>query len=190
MNPGELGDKGLYWVLEQIDADLARTAQAQGCGTCGGVLHRADYPRKPRGGWRAPDDEYRRFSFCCAGPVCRDRLTPPSVRFLGRKVYWGAVVVLMTALRHGPTPMRLARLQEICGASARTLARWRRWWTDTFAQSRFWKAAQGLLATPVSEDQLPLSLLARFAGDDRDRLLATLRFLSPITSRSAGVGVF
>ncbi|NLS97786.1 MAG: hypothetical protein GXX96_37065 [Planctomycetaceae bacterium] len=35
---------------------------------------------------------------------CRKRTTPLSVRFLGRKVYLGAVVVLVAAMRQGPSP--------------------------------------------------------------------------------------
>jgi hypothetical protein len=40
-----------------------------------------------------------RFSFCCDRDGCRNRATPPSVRFLGRKVYLGAVVMLISASR-------------------------------------------------------------------------------------------
>jgi hypothetical protein len=107
------------------------------------------------------------------------------VRFLGRKVYLGAVVVLVSAMRHGPTPARVARLEELVGASRRTLARWRGWWLEEFATSRFWRAAAGRFGTPVKVAQLPLSLLERFAGDERERLVAALRFLAPITSGSA-----
>jgi len=33
--------------------------------------------------------------FCCAVDGCRSRATPPSLRFLGRKVYLAAIVVLV-----------------------------------------------------------------------------------------------
>lgn len=178
---GALKDGALYLILQHIDADLAATTQAEGCVHCGGALHRACYPRKPRGGPGGLAD-LRRLSFCCAQEGCRSRHTPPSVRFLGRKVYWGVVVVLVTALRHGTTPARLACLREACGVSARTLARWRHWWQQTFAGSRFWTAAQGQLATPVAVERLPLSLLERYAGDGTQPLVSLLRFLAPITS--------
>ena len=126
-----------------------------------------------------------RESFCCAQDGCRKRLTPPSLRFLGRKVYLGAVVVLVSAMRHGATPTRVARLRELVGASPRTLARWRRWWREAFATSRFWQAATGRFGTPVARELLPSSLLERFAGDAGARLGATLRFLGPITTGSA-----
>jgi hypothetical protein len=47
-----LRDATLYDVLLKFDRDLAAEARAAGC-PCGGVLHSARYPRKPRGG---PDD--------------------------------------------------------------------------------------------------------------------------------------
>jgi hypothetical protein len=180
-----MSEASFYEFLERIDMDLAEATRQEGC-ECAGVLHRASYPRKPRGGPRDLGSGYdRRLSFCCARDGCRRRQTPPSVRFLGRKVYLGAVVVLVSAMRHGATPARVARLQELVGASVRTLARWRRWWREEFAASRFWQAVAGRFGTPVDGAQLALSLLERFAGDERERLVAALRFLAPITSGSA-----
>jgi hypothetical protein len=46
------------------------------------------------------------------------------VRFLGRKVYLAVVVILVAAMRHGPTPRRLRLLSEHFGADRRTIARW------------------------------------------------------------------
>jgi len=180
-----MGDARLYEVLARIDDDVAETARRARCGLCSGVLHSAPFPRKPRGGPAdLPAGYDRRRSFCCAVDGCRTRVTPPSVRFLGRKVYLGAVVVLVTALRHGTTPRRLARLRALLGVNAQTLARWRTWWRTTFTRSRFWKAARGALGTPVAETALPSSLLARFAGGAHERLVGVLRFLAPITTAS------
>lgn len=107
------------------------------------------------------------------------------MRYLGRKVYLGAVVVLATAMQHGPTPSRAAQLQRLFGVSLRTLARWREWWRTAFAQSPFWKRARGLLGRPVSESALPLSLLESFIGDEETQVVALLRLLLPISSSSA-----
>jgi hypothetical protein len=180
-----MSEASFYEILERIDWDLADAARGAGCG-CGGVLHRATYPRKPRGGPRDLGLGYeRRLSFCCARQGCRKRRTPASVRFLGRRVYLGAVVVLVTALHHGVTGRRAARLRELAGVSVRTFKRWRRWWQEGFVASRFWQAARGRFGTPVAGERLPQSLLERFAGDARDRLVAALGFLSPITTGSA-----
>src|SRR6266571_6150300 len=129
----KLPDDGSFFVpLLDIDEDLAEAARRAGC-PCGGVLHRAPFWRKPRGLPAGLGDEHtKRLSFCCAVDGCRKRMTPPSVRFLGRKVYLGAVVVLATAARP-----RLAQLRATLGASVRTLARWRDWWRGSFVASRF-----------------------------------------------------
>jgi hypothetical protein len=177
-----LGDTSLHAFMVRCDDDLAAEARRGGCPHCGGVLHAADYPRKPRGA--AVEEKYpRRRSLCCAR--CRRRLTPPSLRFLGRRVYAGAVVVLATAMRHGPTPWRRARLRELVGVTASTLARWRTWWRETLPGSGFWRAMRGRFAEPVEAARLPASLLERFAGDLREQLVALLRWLGPVTTASA-----
>ena len=183
-----LRDASLYALLLTMDHDLAAEARAAGCATCGGILHSARYPRKPRGG---PDDlgpDYAaRLSFCCAQDGCRRRTTPPSVRYLGRRVYLGAVVVLVTAMAGGITATRAAQLREWLGVSVRTLKRWRAWWRETFVASTFWRGAKGRFMPPVAVDTLPASLLERFAGtDERTRVLQTLAFLGPLTTRLAG----
>jgi hypothetical protein len=181
-----LADGRLYELLQQFDQDLAAEQRAAGCPRCGGVLHSACYPRKPRGYVGRLSPEYgRRLSFCCAREDCRKRATPPSLRFLGRKVYLGAVVVLISALRCGPTPARLRYLEQRVGVSRRTLMRWRRWWCEQLIGTPFWRAASGALMPPVEHAQLPASLLERFAGAARDRLTSLLRFIAPITTASA-----
>ncbi|MBI2218252.1 MAG: hypothetical protein HYU51_13240 [Candidatus Rokubacteria bacterium] len=186
-----LADTRLYEVLARIDADLAETTRQAGCRVCGDVLHSARFPRKPRGGPAGLPAAYdRRHSFCCAIEGCRKRRTPPSVRFLGRKIYLGAVVVLATALRHGPTRTRAAYLRELLGVDARTLARWRQWWRDTFAESRWWTATRGRFVPPVPTTALPDSLVRRFAGDSWEPLVALLRFVVPTTTASNGAALF
>ncbi len=178
-----LNDSRLYKLLFRIDQYLAAEAQARGC-PCGGRLHSARYPRKPRG--VSPDltEEYGlRFSFCCAEEGCRGRTTPPSFRFLGRKVFVSVAVILVTVLRHGPTPTRIAKLHELVGVSARTIYRWRSWWQDTFVRTPFWKAARGFLRVPIEERSLPLSLLESFpVNPERRKLLRLLRFICPLTT--------
>jgi hypothetical protein len=65
------------------------------------------------------------------------------VRFLGRRVYAGLVVVLITAMIHGLKPARVRRIREALQIDSRTLKRWRQWWLDNFVHSSFWKAARG-----------------------------------------------
>ena len=94
-------------------------------------------------------------------------------------------MIAITALDAGAQRAEVRELRAWLGLSARTLARWRRWWRAVFTESPFWRSACGLLRTPVSATALPGGLLRRFAGDLRARLIAGLRFLAPITT-SAG----
>ena len=132
-----LRDASFWSFLFTVDEDLARSTSKEGC-PCGGRLHRANYPRQPRGG---PDDlpkEYcYRLSFCCDRDGCRKRVTPPSARFLGRKVYLGAVVILVAAMRQGPTPRRICELSRLFDADRRTIARWQVFWREHFPRRPF-----------------------------------------------------
>jgi hypothetical protein len=181
-----LNDSSLYRFLLKLDEDLAAQCKETGC-SCGGRLHTAIYPRKPRGNPSDVEDDCNwRFSFCCACEGCRRRHTPPSFRFLGRKVFTSAVVVLISAMRHGASPKRMTQLRELVGVSRRTVERWREWWLNGFVRSSFWKAARGLLRAPIDEKQLPLSLLSSFSGEsEKEKLIELLRFLLVLTSTTA-----
>jgi len=87
-----LHDPDFLRLLDLIDEERARAVRARGC-ACGGVLHSARYPRKPRGILRGlRDADHRRRSVCCA--ACRLRHTPRSVIYLGRRVYVTVLVLL------------------------------------------------------------------------------------------------
>ena len=175
-----LRDVSFYDLLFRFDEDLAERIRALRC-PCGGSLHRAHYRRKPRGG---PADVSRgaslRLSYCCSVAGCRRRRTPPSLRFLDRKVYFSVVVLLVPVLRRGPDGDRLRRLQDQFQVSARTVRRWQRWWREDFGGSSAMTRWQGLSAAPILRQDLPGSLLEVFASlaTVRDRVLAVLRALS------------
>jgi len=180
----ELPRHASFWAfLFSVDQDLAEQARQKKC-PCGGCLHRANYPRKPRGGGDDLPAEYGcRLSFCCQREGCRKRVTPSSVRFLGRKVYLGAVVVLVAAMRQGPSPRRVRELSQLFGADRHTIARWRTFWDEQFPQTPFWKAARGRLVPTVAIIALPLALLEAFhrTGDPCQDWRRLLEFLAPIT---------
>jgi hypothetical protein len=112
------------------------------------------------------------------------------VRFLGRKVYLHAVVILVAAMRQGPSPRRVRELSQLFGADRRTIARWQVFWQEHFPQTRFWKVARGHLLPRVAIEILPLSLLDAFLGrgDPCQDWGHLLRFLSPITT-SGGLAI-
>jgi hypothetical protein len=178
-----------FWTaLFFLDQELAAKVRQRGC-SCGGGVHRADFPRKPRGGPPDLPPEYsRRFSFCCELEGCRKRVTPPSVRFLGRKVYLHAVVILVAALQQGATPRRLQEVSRVLDLEIdrRTIARWRVFWQEQFPRTAFWRVGRGFLLPLVDAASLPLELLRRFLhGHDSDPTAGwkgLLGFLSPITT--------
>ena len=181
-----LADARVHELLLTIDRDLADSCRAEGCRACGGRLHSARYPRKPRGrpktlaGRLGPEHD-QRFSFCCAVDGCRGRETPASLRFLGRRVYLAAIVVLVAILRHGATDARMEQLCEVVSVDRRTVERWRRWWRDAFTATPFWQITRARFMPPVEHHSLPAALIERFAGDDAGGLVALLHFLGPIT---------
>ena len=181
-----LQDPKLYSFLLLIDEDLAAKARAAGC-ACGGVLHSARYPRKPRGAPRGLREQYQsRLSFCCA--ECRRRTTPQSVRYLGRRVYLGVMVVLASAMRYGLSATREQYLAQWLRVPRRTLERWRVWWCEQFVHTPFWRGACARFIPPVNSAVLPWSLLARFDGKDlQSRLIQLARFLSPLSTLGGGM---
>ena len=178
-----LRDARFWSFLLLIDQDLAKTARERGC-ACHGRLHSAHYLRNPRGG---PEDLPKvccyRLSLCCDRDGCRKRVTPPSTRFLGRKVYLVAVIFLAAAMRQEPSPQSMRELCGLFGADRRTIARWQVFWREHFPQTQFWKVARARFARAIDVATLPRALReAFFVGKDpRGDWQQLLRFLAPIT---------
>ena len=181
-----LDDASLWSLLTAIDQEVADAVRAKGC-PCGGRLHSARYPRKPRG-WPREQlgvDYESRLSFCCNRDGCRRRCTPQSVRYFGRRVYLGVVVTLSMALEHGLTPERRQRLVESIGVDPRTLSRWYRWWRVQLPATRTWRELQGQFATALDPARLPDALLQLVQGDDPvQRLVRFLALLMPLSTSS------
>jgi hypothetical protein len=170
-------------ALGAIDTAYAERVHGAGCPYCGGTFDRADYPRKARGDLGEAAGAYeRRRSFCCRREGCRKRATPPSLRFLGRKVYVAAIVIVASAA--GLAASRAGRAPRVHGVPARTVRRWLAWWQSVFALSAFWTEAKAFFATPVEVSALPASLLARFGGAGAEALEKLLRFMAPVTTTS------
>jgi hypothetical protein len=95
----------------------------------------------------------------------------------------GAIVVLIAAMRQGPTPRRVRELSQRFGADRQTIARWRVFWQEFFPQTLFWKVARGRLIPVVDVAALPRALLEAFVrkAESCAEWGNLLRFLSPIT---------
>jgi hypothetical protein len=161
--PTSFFDARFWMLLFRIDEDLARETREGPCPFCGEVLHGAAWRRKPRGA-DLPEEQSLRFSFCCSGDRCRRRVTPPSLRFLGRKVFVGVMVILVTALRQGPTPSGLRKLEGLLGISRRTIARWQTWWEEIFPASGFWKELKDRLSRSRALPERARQFIDRLRG--------------------------
>jgi hypothetical protein len=183
INPIELASE-FFEGLMTIDTAIVERAAEEPCSDCGGPLYRGDYQRKPRGGLLAIAAEAfsRRFSLCCGRDGCRHRATPPSVRFLGRRVYIGAVVVLASA-----NALAVATASAIVGTTgvpARTTRRWLRWWRGPFTTSGPFVNLSARLVPAPDRRRLPVSLLERLSGDGPAPIAKLLAWLAPITTES------
>jgi hypothetical protein len=106
------------------------------------------------------------------------------VRFLGRRVYVGIVVVLVSAMVHGVSDGRTRRLRETLGIDKRTLGRWRAWWGERFVAGDFWRALRARFLPLLEEGRMPLCLVEAFEATACEGLVKLMRFLSPITTDS------
>jgi hypothetical protein len=183
MHQDLLRDVEFWRFLLSMDQDSIQAARQKGC-ACGGRLDSANYLRKPRGApLDLPKDCRCRLSLCCDRDGCRKRLTPPSARFLGPKVYLLSVIFLAAALRQGPSPRAMRELAATFGANRRTIARWQVLWCQQFPHTRFWKVERARFVPALAATSLPRSLLQAFFTSpdlrgDWERLLC---FLAPIT---------
>jgi hypothetical protein len=174
--------------LTTIDAAIVERAAKEPCRDCGGPLYRGDYPRKPRGGLLAIAAEAfgRRFSLCCGRDGCRHRVTPPSVRFLGRRVYVGAVVILVSAVALAVATA--SAVTRTTGVPARTTRRWLRWWRGPFTTTAPFVDLSARLVPAPDRRRLPTSLLERLGGDGTSCLVKLMTWLAPITTTSCPDG--
>jgi len=102
---------------------------------------------------------------------------------LPRVVRFWSFLILVSAMRQGPTPRRVRELSTRFGADRRTVARWRVFWRERFPQTPFWKIARGRLAPVAEIVALPYSLVDAFlTRHHRCRgWTLLLRFLAPVT---------
>lgn len=163
-------DDAFCQALLELDRELFLRLKGKQCPHCGSPLDTSNYPRKVRGMGSA--DELR-FSLCCRMEGCRRRLTPPSLRFLGRKVHAAWRVVMIQAFRE---------LQGFEPEIARqTLARWRNFWLRTLREGEpfmRWARSSGLLPLSVGDSPSLTAILQALGFPARESWLSCLRFFT------------
>lgn len=183
MLPELLQKSSLFSLLHRIDTDLANQCREKGCPFCGGPLHQAKYERKPRGGPENLPEEYLiRQSLCCGRENCRRRCLPASCLFMGRRVYWAGVILVVMALRQNrPESASTSELMRMFGISRKTLFRWISYFREAFPGSAQWQKLRGKVHASVRNSELPGELLRyfiRYAESAEDGLVGCLRFLA------------
>jgi len=172
-----------FEALAQIDEEIVDQIAAGRCAACGGPLHRSDYARKPRGALMAAAGEefVTRFSLCCGRDGCRKRATPPSLRFLGRRVYLGAVVIMASVIAQALTTAKA--LRQATGVPARTARRWLSWWRGAFLLTHVFVSLRARLIGIVVEE-LPASIASRLGDTAELQVRSLLHWLTPLTTGS------
>lgn len=118
-----------WWrLLTFIDIAIAYQVKAKRCPLCGARLDSGHYCRKGYGRQDEEDDpSCMRLSWCCSRDGCRHRVAPPSVRFWGRTVYIGPVVLALAS-----EPWKSAngeKLRQLIGCVGVTWKRWLAKWS-------------------------------------------------------------
>lgn len=168
-----------YAYLLRLDEEIAAKTQAGGCRRCGSALHKNRYQRKPRGGGLIVLGKEPHFQLSLSCWKCQKRHTPASVRFLGRRVYLAATVIMAGAVRSGMTGGWAAQLSECLCVPLTTIKRWLAWWRGDFAESLCWKSVRARFMPPVATETLPLGILERFKVPDLpSQLVALLNLLA------------
>ena len=174
--------------LVRIDRQLADICANKYCVYCRGKLHQADYPRSPLGMPQLFRDQYMwRISFCCS--TCRKRITPPSVRFFGRRWYPAPIHVFIAIMTSGINKRRIALIEKYFGIAVNesTWRRWRKWWRDEFVVTKFWSHAKGQIppTNEIIQGPFPRVIFNFYRGNTEEKMLLFLPFLSPLT-----IGIF
>lgn len=162
-----------FSFLFGLDQEAAKRAKEKRCPICGGQLDAAKYSRVINGIEEMPNKhELLVFSMCCRH--CRKRVTPPTLRFSGRKQHTKGVMLLAHVLKRGATQRRIIELSKLLGASERTIRGWIRLWRAKVGDSSWWRDLKSRdLTAGTPEDALERMLLS--AGSCFDSLAAILR---------------
>ena len=155
-----------FHELRKHDYALFLKIKSEGCLLCRSKLDTSNFKRKPRG---LGENEEVRYSLCCRLEGCRKRITTPSLRFFGRKVYSGWVIIL--ALDY------LKELGLYGQISSQTLARWKNFWRDRLSeQNPFMLKARSILPPGLSGCDRPGGLLSVFNFPEKTSWIPILKF--------------
>jgi hypothetical protein len=163
-------DAPFFQSLYQFDYDLFLQVKARGCPHCGSPLDTSNFRRKLRG---SGEEQNLRLSLCCRSEGCRKRLTPPSLRFFGRKIYsrW-LIILVLDFVEHLGLSKKIVR---------QTLARWRIFWKTELAEtSPFMRWARGFLSPELQASETPKNIVSAFQFPMRESWIPVLKFFTQL----------
>jgi hypothetical protein len=101
---------------------------------------------------------------------------------MGRRVYWGCVILVAMTLRQGRADgMSANKLKKLFGVTRLTIKRWVAYFRDVFPFSAGWQRLRGRVSSSVRDNDLPGALVRFFVlnTESPDKgLTACLHFLA------------
>jgi hypothetical protein len=189
-----LQDVSLFRILHQIDLGLAESCRQAWCPYSQGALHYASYLRKPRGvPEKIPEEYLIRYSLCCGREGCCRRVLPPSCLFMGRRVYWHAVIrVVMTLRQSRSNGMGANQLMRMFSIPRKTIVRWTSYFQKNLRQAEsVCDYAAGLMVQSAMEicPVVWLNILFLFAVQPREDWWPACNFWLRVRYREGGLSV-
>jgi hypothetical protein len=112
--------------------------------------------------------------------------------FLGRKVYWGAIILVTVFLRQRrPGSASASKLKRLFGVSWETVCRWITYFAEIVPTSEVWSRCRGSVPASVRNEDLPaglLEMLARENESEETGLVRCLELLAGVRGLAAGRG--
>jgi hypothetical protein len=82
---------------------------------------------------------------------------------MGRRVYWGCVILVVMTLRQGrPDGMSANKLKKLYGVTRLTIKRWIAYFREVFPFTARWQRLRGRVSPSVRDSDLPGALLSFF----------------------------
>jgi hypothetical protein len=99
--------------------------------------------------------------------------------FMGRRVYWAGVILVVMALRQNrPESPGTGELMRMFGMTRKTLFRWISYFREAFPSSAQWQKLRGRVHSSIRDSELPGDLLRyfiRYAASAEAGLVGCLR---------------
>ena len=101
---------------------------------------------------------------------------------MGRRVYWGCVILVVMTLRQNRADGFSAnKIERLFGVTRKTLIRWAAYFQEEFPFSAQWQRLRGRVSSLVRNSELPGALVKFFllsSESEEKGIIACLHFLA------------